>query len=327
MFLKVSGEPQVIDDMVRGRVERKEDKDFVIFRSDGSPVFHFVNVVDDIEMGITHVIRGEDHLSNTSKHVELYKALGAAVPAFGHIPLILKSEGSGKMSKRDTGALIEDYKKQDYMPESVRNYLCLLGWSPKDDREILDIAEIIDLFDLSGVTKSNARFDEQKMAYFNTEHLRQMDLDAFCSLALPILTEAKILPENVSDEYFKSVIKICQEKVRVMNELPDLVGYFFTDDFSVEEESRKKVFAKGDPVQRVEEFNAGLAGLTEYTEDSLGSMAKALAKEHGVKPGAYIQAVRLAVSGQAVGPGFYPMLLVLGKDKVTARLASWLASQ
>jgi glutamyl-tRNA synthetase len=324
VWLKISGEPQNIDDMVRGRVVRAEEKDFVIFRSDGSPVFHFVNVVDDIEMGITHVIRGEDHLSNTSKHVELYKAFGVPVPVFAHIPLILKSEGSGKMSKRDVGALIEDYADKEYMPEAVRNYLCLLGWSPKDDREIMDISEIIDLFDLSDVTKSNARFDEQKMAYFNTEHLRQMNFESFCSLARPVLAEASILPEDVTDEYINSVLRICQEKVREMDDLPNLVGYFFKEDFEIDEESSKKVLAKGDPAQRVHEFNAGLTAVSDFSEDSLGSFVKALAKENGVKPGAYIQAVRLAVSGQAVGPGFYPMLVVLGKDRVQKRLASWM---
>jgi glutamyl-tRNA synthetase len=327
VYLRVSGETAIIEDKVRGRVERKEEDDFVIFRSDGSPVFHFVNVVDDIEMGITHVIRGEDHLSNTSKHIELFNALGVPVPVFAHIPLILKSEGKGKMSKRDVGALIEDYEKQDYMPEAVRNYLCLLGWSTKDDREILDISEIIDLFELTDVTKSNARFDEQKLAYFNTEHLRQMDLESFCSLARPVLTGANILPENVTDEYFQTVIKICQEKVRTMDSLPELVGYFFTDDFATDEESRQKVFKKGDPAQRVAEFSSALDGLAEYTEEGIEGLVKAVAKEHGVKAGAYFAPIRLAVSGQAVGPGFYPMLLALGKDRVAARLSSWLASQ
>ena len=136
---KVAAAPVVIEDAIRGRVEGAEDRDFVIFRASGDPVFHFVNVVDDITMGITHVIRGEDHLSNTSKHVELFPAFGADLPTFAHMPLILKEVGQGKMSKRDQGALVEDYQKQHYLSEAVRNYLCLLGWSPKDDRELLPI--------------------------------------------------------------------------------------------------------------------------------------------------------------------------------------------
>ena len=137
LLFRISGQPQVIEDAIRGRVERTEEKDFVIVRSDGNPVFHFVNVVDDIAMKVTHVIRGEDHLSNTSKHTELFKAFGAPIPIYAHIPLILKQNGPGKMSKRDQGALIEDYQRRGFLPEALVNFLCLLGWSPKDDREKL----------------------------------------------------------------------------------------------------------------------------------------------------------------------------------------------
>ncbi|MEY4089559.1 MAG: hypothetical protein RJB55_1830, partial [Verrucomicrobiota bacterium] len=139
---KVKGPPVVIDDRIRGRVERVEDEDFVIVRSDGNPVFHLVNVVDDIAMGVTHIIRGEDHLSNTSKHVRLYEGFGVTPPAFAHIPLILKQNGPGKMSKRDQGALIEEYQRRGYLPEALVNFLCLLGWNPGDDREKMPIAEI-----------------------------------------------------------------------------------------------------------------------------------------------------------------------------------------
>ena len=154
---KVKNAPSVIDDQIRGRVERTEDEDFVIVRSDGSPVFHLCNVVDDIAMGITHVIRGEDHLSNTSKHVELFKAFGAPVPSYAHIPLILKQNGPGKMSKRDQGALIEEYQRRGYLPEALVNFICLLGWNPGGDKEKMPIAEIIRLFDLPGVNQSNAQ--------------------------------------------------------------------------------------------------------------------------------------------------------------------------
>src|SRR5690606_27843029 len=173
-YFKISGEPQVIEDAVRGRVERTEEKDFVVVRSDGSPVFHLVNVVDDITMKITHVIRGEDHLSNTSKHTELFKAFGAPLPVFAHIPLILKEDGPGKMSKRDKGALIEDYRRRGFLPEAVRNYLCLLGWSPKDDREVMPIEEIIRIFDLPQINQNNARFDEKKLSFINSRYLHEL---------------------------------------------------------------------------------------------------------------------------------------------------------
>ena len=149
---KVKVPPTVFNDMIRGRVERLEDEDIVIFRSDGNPIFHFVNVVDDIEMKITHVIRGEDHVSNTSRHVQIYEGLGKPVPIFAHIPLILKSPemGTGKMSKRDKGALVEEYQQRFFLPEALVNYISLLGWNPGDDREKMPIAEIVRLFDLPG---------------------------------------------------------------------------------------------------------------------------------------------------------------------------------
>ena len=139
-FFKISGQPQVIEDAIRGRVERTEEKDFIIIRSGGAPVFHFVNVVDDIAMRITHVIRGEDHLSNTSKHTELFQAFGAPLPIYAHIPLILKQNGPGKMSKRDQGALVEDYQKRGYLPEALVNFLCLLGWNPGGNVEKMPLA-------------------------------------------------------------------------------------------------------------------------------------------------------------------------------------------
>ena len=157
------GNRVIVDDLVCGRIEfdRSTDPDMTIRRPDGSWIFHFVNVVDDIEMKISHVIRGEDHLTNSSKHVELYEALGVPPPRFAHIPLILNRDGS-KMSKRDEGSSISSYIEQGYAPEAVRNYLCLLGWSPKDNREKIEIEEVVHLFDLANINRRNAAFDLDK---------------------------------------------------------------------------------------------------------------------------------------------------------------------
>ena len=164
--------PVIVDDLVCGRIEfdRSTDPDMTIRRPDGSWIFHFVNVVDDIEMKISHVIRGEDHLTNTSKHVELYEALGATPPSFAHIPLILNRDGS-KMSKRDEGSSITSYIEQGYAPEAVRNYLCLLGWSPKDNREKIEIEEVIQLFDLAKINRRNAAFDLDKCYWLNGQYV------------------------------------------------------------------------------------------------------------------------------------------------------------
>ncbi|KXU35794.1 glutamate--tRNA ligase [Cephaloticoccus primus] len=196
---KVRGAPAIIDDAIRGRVERTEDEDFVVVRSDGSPVFHLVNVVDDITMGITHVIRGEDHLSNTSKHVELFNAFGAPLPQFAHIPLILKQQGPGKMSKRDQGALIEEYQQRGYLPQALVNFLSLLGWNPSDDREKMPLAEIIRLFDLAQVNQSNARFDDKKLAHMNMLYLLELPADDFVSRARDYFVQKSAEPGSSSE--------------------------------------------------------------------------------------------------------------------------------
>lgn len=325
IWLKISGEPQVIDDAIRGRIERREDKDFVICRSNGTPVFHFVNVVDDIAMEITHVIRGEDHISNTSKHIEIFRAFGIMPPIYAHIPLILKSHGPGKMSKRDQGSLVEEYERRKFIPEALRNYLCLLGWSPKDDREILPIEEIIELFDLPAINKSNARFDEQKLAYINAEYIRKMPLGDLARMARPVLVESGVLAKNADEAYLETVLKITQEKMRAIENLPEFIGYFFKNVYPVDEAAREKIFKKGKVKERLEEMLNALSKQEDFSEDALESMLKKLCDQNGVGAGDYIMSTRLAVSGQGVGPAFYSLLRVLGKERVLARIARFIS--
>jgi glutamyl/glutaminyl-tRNA synthetase len=225
LLFRISGEPQVIEDAIRGRVERTEEKDFVIVRSDGNPVFHLVNVVDDIAMQVTHVIRGEDHLSNTSKHTELFKALGAPLPTYAHIPLILKQNGPGKMSKRDQGALIEEYQKRGFIPAALVNFLCLLGWSPKDDREILPIAEVVRLFDLPGINQSNARFDEKKLAHMNMVYIHAMEPEKCFEFVRDFLASRNFFAgAPPPDAYLREVVALCQPKVRAVEDIPGFIG-------------------------------------------------------------------------------------------------------
>jgi glutamyl-tRNA synthetase len=326
VWFKVSGKPAVIHDEIRGDVTRLEEKDFVIIRSDGSPVFHFVNVVDDIDMHITHVIRGEDHLSNSSKHVEIFAALGAPAPIFAHIPLILKTVGSGKMSKRDQGALIEDYKARGFLPEAVRNYLCLLGWSPKDDREILPIEEIIKLFDLKSISKNNARFDEKKLAYVNSEYLRRLPLGTFVERCKSVLLGANLINDQTDPSYVEQVFAACQEKVRNVETLPAFCAYFFTDDFPFDGAAREKIFKQSDPLLRIREFLSALAPLSMFDEENLEALVARLAESTSNKTGDYIHPIRFAVSGQSVGPGFYRLLQILGKERVSKRLEAFLVA-
>lgn len=327
VWFRVSGTPQHIHDAVRGNVVREEVKDFVIVRSDGSPVFHFVNVVDDIAMGVTHVIRGEDHLSNTSKHVELFKAFGAPLPTFAHIPLILKSQGPGKMSKREAGALVEDYRDSHYLPQALRNYLCLLGWSPKDDREQLPIDELIRLFDLSGINKNNARFDERKLDAMNALYVRELPMEDFVQCARRVLIQAGLFPNKGGDEcYLRAVLRISQEKVRLLKQLPSFIDYCFRDDFAFDEKACRKILKKGDPLMRLRELRAALQTSDDFSEAALETLVQSLGKKHGVQTGDYIHAVRLAVSGRSVGPSFYALLSALGKVRVLTRIEHFMQS-
>lgn len=321
---KVKTAPVIIDDAVRGRVERAEERDFVLVRKDGSPVFHFVNVVDDITMGITHVIRGEDHLSNTSKHVELFKAFGVEPPKFAHIPLILKEEGSGKMSKRDKGALIEEYESRGFLAAAVRNYIALLGWNPKHEREKMDIDEIIELFDFPGINKGNSRFDEKKLSALNAEYLRELNIESFTFLARPLLNEAGVVGEDVDEDYLQAVLTLCQPKARSLDTLAELCGYFFTDSFPMDEKTGAKIAKKADPKELLAEILPILESLEPFQADSLKSALEAHAESKGQKVFAYFPALRYASSGQGGGPDLLPMLEVMGRERVTNRVKGFI---
>ncbi|HSY54255.1 MAG TPA: glutamate--tRNA ligase family protein [Opitutaceae bacterium] len=324
VFFKISGEPQVIEDAIRGRVERTEEKDFVIVRSDGNPVFHLVNVVDDITMGITHVIRGEDHLSNTSKHTELLKAFGVPQPIYAHIPLILKQNGPGKMSKRDQGALIEEYQKRGYLSEALVNFLCLLGWNPGDDREKMPIAEIIRLFDLPKVNQSNARFDEKKLAHMNMLYLLELPADRFVQLAREYFTRQGLGAVGANEAHFGEVMLLSQPKIKAIEELPAYTNYFFTDDFIIDPKVRDKVLGKGDPKARLTELFAVLKTADFSSDLAIEEAIKVLAAKNGLGFGDYQSVARLAVSGTNVGPSITSMFRVLGRDRVLKRIERFL---
>ena len=317
---KVRTQPIVIDDAVRGRVERAEEMDFVIVRKNGEPVFHFVNVVDDIAMKITHVIRGEDHLSNTSKHVELFKAFGVEPPKFAHIPLILKESGPGKMSKRDKGALIEEYAQRGFLAAAVRNYISLLGWNPKDDREKMSIETIIEHFDFPGINKGNARFDEKKLSALNAEYLRELPVESFTWLARPILAEAGVLGEDVEEDYLQAVLKLCQEKTRALDDLPEFCGYFFQENYVMDDKVAEKISKKADPKAQLAQVLPVLESIERFDAESLKTALEAHAAKCGEKVFAYFPAIRFALSGQGGGPDLLPMLEVLGRERVVARI-------
>lgn len=297
--------PVTIHDLVCGEVtidytDESNTPDMVIRRSDGSFVFHFVNVVDDLSMNITHVIRGEDHLMNTPKHLQLIAAFGMTPPEYAHIPLILNGDGS-KMSKRDEGAALGDYPKLGYLPGAVVNFLALLGWSPKDDSEIFSAEELIAKFTLDGINRAPARFDPRKCQWVNQQHILGLAPEEF----------VKICDSEATPEMLVSV----QEKVSLLSEIPEAVAFYLDPEFPIEDAALEKA-------RPAAALLAALAGSFKSVTD--WSAAKeaigATAKEQGAKPGQLMFPVRVALSGKSGGPDLGDILDILGKEECIRRI-------
>ncbi len=316
--------PVLIPDLVVGEVTRpltdreEQDPDFVLVRSDGQPVFHFVNVVDDLEMGITHVIRGEDHLSNTAKHIALFRAFGVAPPLYAHIPLILNQDGS-KMSKRDDGASLATYQHGLFLPEAVLNYLCLLGWSPKTPSEIFSAQEAMAAFDLPQIVRHNARFDMSKLKWLNSEHLKIAPPERFDSLMVSQLERAGIVTSGHAPAYVSAALATYREKHQQLIDHPESARFYFSGAVSYDSaEAQKHLTTEALP--RLALLKARFAALEEFEAAHLEAGLKAAAVEMGVKPGLLVHPLRLACTGQSVGPSLYHLMAVLGREQVMLRL-------
>jgi len=309
----------VVGDIVRPLTDREEaDPDWVLVRSDGQPVFHFVNVVDDLEMKITHVIRGEDHISNTAKHIALFRAFEVEPPKYAHIPLILNLDGT-KMSKRDQGAALRYYTDEGYVPEAVVNYLCLLGWSPKENREKLPLNEIIALFDLPQILRHNARFDLEKLHWLDGEYIRELPPERFRELGLQALRRANHPLDKFSTEYVNAALDTCRGKVKKFSELGSYAGFYFADEIKISPEAAAKDFtAENKP--RLQKLRDAFAKADPFNAATLEAALKATATELGVKAGVLVHPVRLACTGNTSGPSLYHLLEVLGKEMVMQRI-------
>jgi glutamyl-tRNA synthetase len=326
---KMSREPIMIPDLVVGDVRREltdreqADPDFIIVRSDGQPVFHLVNVIDDLEMNVTHVIRGEDHLTNTAKHIALFRAFGVEPPKYAHIPLILNIDGT-KMSKRDKGASLMTYGEEGYLPAALVNYLCLLGWSPKHNREKMALAEVVEAFDLPQVLRHNARFDLTKLIWLNGEYVRELGDDRLYELSAEALTRAGLDLKKYPAEYVKAALETCKGKIKLFGELPAYAGFYFKDDIEYDPVAAQKDFTSENK-PRLAKLRDALAKLEPFEADPIGNTLKAVAQELGVKAGVLVHPTRLACCGNTAGPSLYHLLAILGKERALARIDRALA--
>ena len=311
------------DDIVSGEIRRKNDdiEDFVAARSDGSATYNFAVVIDDHDMGITHVIRGNDHISNTFKQIHLYQALGWEVPKFGHVPLILRPDKQ-KVSKRLGDKDAAAYQHEGILPEAMFNYLCLLGWSPKTEREIYTVPELIQIFDPNHLNPSNAVFDEEKLIAFNKAHIGMKSDHDLAELVAPLLVDAGVSTKYWLEtrwEYLRTVIGLLKDRVRRVTDFVSLGGYFFSSDFAYEQQAESAHFGP-DTAELLETLAMRFESLTEFSHDSLESSLSSLAEERGIKKARLIHPTRLAVSGMSVGPGLYDLLVVLSQAAVVARM-------
>jgi glutamyl-tRNA synthetase len=326
---KMDRAPTMIPDLVVGDVRREltdreqVDPDFVIVRSDGQPVFHLVNVVDDLEMQVTHVIRGEDHLTNTAKHIALFRAFGVEPPKYAHIPLILNIDGT-KMSKRDKGASLMTYNDEGYVPAAVVNYLCLLGWSPKHNREKLAMAEVVEAFDLPQILRHNARFDLTKLIWLNGEYVRELCDDRLFEMAAEALTRAGLDLKKYPAEYVKAALETCKGKFKLFGELPAYAGFYFKEEIEYDPVAAQKDFAPENK-PRLAKLREALAKLEPFDADPIGATLKAVALELGVKAGVLVHPTRLACCGNPAGPSLYHLLAILGKERALQRIDRALA--
>lgn len=309
--------PITIQDMVCGEVtidytDESNTPDMVVRRSDGSFVFHFVNVVDDLTMGITHVIRGEDHLMNTPKHLQLIEAFGKTAPQYAHIPLILNGDGS-KMSKRDVGAALGDYPKQGFYSPAVVNFIALLGWSPKDDSEIFSPEELIEKFSLEAINRSPGRFDAEKCEWVNQQHLLALTPDKFVEVA-EAYCETTPTPE---------MLKSIQEKVSLLTQAPDAVSFYLDPEYPIDSEPLAKVKGNDSAGALLTALAETIQGLTDWSDPKsvIGSTAKA----HGAKPGQLMFPLRIALSGKAGGPDLGAILEILGQEECLRRIQRFTA--
>ena len=315
-------------DAVFGPMEfaNAELEDFVLLRSDGIPTYHLSVVADDLDMRMTHIIRGADHLSNTPKQVLLYQALGASLPIFAHLPLILGPDKT-RLSKRHGATSVMAYKEMGIVPEAFRNFLALLGWSPGEaakqadgpDREIFSTDELIQMFSLNGIAHSNAVFNNEKLAWYNTEYIRAYEPSRLLSLIEDEWKAVDYQPSR-SREDILAAIALLQPRARNLKDFATTFLAYFGDQFSMDEAAVKKFLSDAAVRQMLAELGRRYAGLDDFSEISTEELLRAFATEKGVKAGALINGARVALTGQAVAPSLFAVMLCLGKSSVVARL-------
>ncbi len=318
VIFKMPGNDVSFEDGIKGTLSKAAEnmQDFVIVRSNGTPVFHLANVLDDIEQGVTHVIRGDDHIENTYRHIALYQALGADVPNFAHLPMIVNAQGK-PYSKRDGDAFVGDFREKGFLGDALFNYLALLGWSPGDDREVMSRDEMIEAFTLERCQSSAAQVDLKKLTWMNGEYMLKLPVEEFEATAFEALEKAGIAAEP---EYAKQVFGLIRERVKTVADIAPLTGYFFSDGFEYDAKAVRKKLQKDGVADTLGKVKTIFEALDVFDEAATDKALHDFVEESGLGFGAVMAPVRIAVSGVQSGPDLFPLLAVLGRERVLSRI-------
>ncbi|MBX6353548.1 MAG: glutamate--tRNA ligase [Thermoflavifilum sp.] len=320
----------VVRDVIRGEVtfDNRELDDFIVWKTDGMPTYHFASCVDDALMHITHVIRAEEHLSNTPRHVALFQALGVQPPVFAHVPMILAPDRS-KLSKRHGATSVEEYREQGILPEALVNYLLLLGFSPGEDREIVSRDEAVQLFDLERVAKHAAVYDVKKLEWINAHYVHNMSPDALLDQIWPELEgRGWTGPDPAREQlaWLRTAVEFARERTRTVRDLPDMLRYYFEAPESYDEKGARKHF-RPETAVRLQAAADRLADVRPFGAVEVEKAFRSLISDLGIKGGDLIHPTRLALTGVTVGPGLFDVMVLLGRDECVARMrraAQWI---
>ena len=311
-------------DAVFGEISVESDtiENFVLLRSDKHPTYHLSVVVDDIDMRISHVIRGADHISNTPKQILLYRALGASLPVFAHLPLILGPDKT-RLSKRHGATSVSAYQEQGILPEAMRNFLALLGWAPGNDQEMFDDEALIQAFSLQGISKANAVFNPEKLAWFNAQYIARLPHDKLVEYLRPEYAKAGLWRDSFEKEdreWFRSLIDLYRPRAKVLQDFPRQSRIFLTDHVEFDPTAVEK-FLKDETVRgHLRRLADRLAALPEFNHHSIEEAVRGLANELGVKPGVLMNPARVALTGQSVAPGLFDVMVLFGRENTVQRL-------
>ena len=319
IIFKVQPRKLKIQDLIHGEIEFDTSliKDQVLIKSDLSPTYNFACVVDDAAMNITHIIRGDDHISNTPKQVILYQALEFPLPEFAHLPLILGAQG--RLSKRTGATAISDYRKMGYLPQALVNYLLLLGWSPGGNQELIDINEAVKKFNIQDANKTASQFNLEKLSWINAEYIRRLKDTELLELLKPLAFEKKSSNDNFDSNYLLSVVKLLQQRISTLVDFIDYGDFFFEEEVEFTPEAQKKIEAK-DYSREFALLIERLNSLEHFDCLAIENSFRSLVSQLNVKAGELVHPVRAALTGKTIGPGLFELMEVLGKEKIEKRL-------